>query len=176
MKKVFYTLCFSLSVLTAFAGDVLTLSNQKMFDGKVIKISGCSIVFVADGHKHSIPASDIFSVQFENENDKVYTDYLKMLENNPNHCLSGSLDAENFHGKKGGHFVLGVLFGPFAIIGTALADPTPDKGKSTYMLSKNKELFNDPEYLSCYRKKAKTQLMTMEALGWGAWLLFGLLL
>jgi hypothetical protein len=40
------------------------------------------------------------------------------------------------------------------------------------MLSKNKDKFNDPEYLSCYKHKAKGQLIRMEALGWGAWLLF----
>jgi len=86
------------------------------------------------------------------------------------------LDAENFHGKKGGHFVLGVLFGPFAMIGTALANPKPKKGKDTYMFSENKELFDDPMYLSCYRKKAKGQLIGMEALGWGSWLLLLLVL
>ena len=94
----------------------------------------------------------------------------------PNNCLSGRLDAENYHGKKGGHFVLGVLFGPFAMIGTALADPTPAKGKQTYMMSENKDQFNDPEYLSCYKKKAKGQLIGAEAAGWGAWILLLLVL
>jgi hypothetical protein len=32
--------------------------------------------------------------------------------------------------------------------------------------SKNKDQFDDPEYLSCYKKKAKGQLTGMEALGW----------
>jgi hypothetical protein len=39
-------------------------------------------------------------------------------------------------------------------------------------MSRNKEQFSDPEYLSCYTKKAKGQLIGIEALGWGAWILF----
>ena len=42
--------------------------------------------------------------------------------------------------------------------------------------SKNKEDFDDPEYLSCYKKKAKGQLLGMEGIGWGAWILLVLLL
>jgi hypothetical protein len=48
--------------------------------------------------------------------------------------------------------------------------------KQTYMISKNKDQFNDPEYLSCYKKKAQGQLIGMEALGWGAWVLLILVL
>lgn len=175
-KKV---LLFSLAIFTSlslFAGDVLTLSNKMVFEGKVINIKDCDIVFKTDGDKYIIPSSDILSIQFENTDNKIYTDYLKQSENDPNKCLQGRLDAENYHGKKGGHFVLGVLFGPFAMIGTALSEPTPEKGKMTYMLSKNKEQFNDPEYLMCYKKKAKSQLIGSEALGWGAWILFLLVL
>ena len=39
------------------------------------------------------------------------------------------------------------------------------------MMSNNKDQFNDLEYLSCYKKKAKGQLIGAEALGWGAWIL-----
>ena len=83
---------------------------------------------------------------------------------------SGIKLAGRQYSKKVGHFFLGVLFGPFAMIGTALANPTPEKGKLTYMLSKNKDQFSDPQYLSCYKKKAKGQLIGMEASGWGAWI------
>lgn len=172
MKKTTLILTAFLFSISSFAGDILTLNNEKAFEGKVTKIKDCSVVFKAEGNKYIIPAADIFSIQFENTEDKVYTEYLKMTDSNPNKCLNGILDAENYHGKKGGHFVLGVLFGPFAMIGTALADPTPEKGKQTYMMSKNKDQFSDLEYLSCYRRKAKGQLIGMEALGWGAWVLF----
>ena len=89
--------------------------------------------------------------------------------------MKGKLDAENYHGKKGGHFILGMAFGPFAMIGTALSNPTPEKGKRTYMMSENKANFNDLEYLSCYKKQAKRQLITMEGLGWATWILIVLL-
>lgn len=176
MKSIIFSFAAVLIYISSFAGDILTLNNEMVFEGKVIKIKECAVVFKADGNRYIVPASDIFSIQFEDIEDKVYTDYLAMTEDNPNKCLNGRLDAENYHGKKGGHFVLGVLFGPFAMIGTALANPTPEKGRQTYMLSKNKEQFSDPEYLSCYRKKAKGQLIGMEALGWGAWILLVLML
>lgn len=163
------------STLPAMSGDILTLQNKHCFDGKVLKVEPCAIVFKSEGRRYLIPAEDIFSIEFENPRDKVYTAFTEMAESDINKCMAGRMDAENYHGKKGWHFALGVLFGPFAMIGTALANPTPQKGRETYMLSKNKEFFSDPEYLSCYRSKAKGQLITWEALGWGAWILLILL-
>ena len=171
MKKLLFLFLAVLMSYSSFAGDILTLNNQMVFTGKVKKIKGCSVIFKVKGQKFEIPASEIFSIQFENINDKVYTNYIKMLEYDSNLCMQGRLDAENYHGKKGAHVALGFLFGPFAMLGTALADPTPDKGKQTYMMSKNKAAFSNPEYLSCYKKKAKGQLIGMEAIGWGAWIL-----
>lgn len=172
MRKITLSLVAILWSMAAFAGDILTLNNDMVFEGKVTKIKNCEVIFKAGGNKYTVPATDIFSIEFEDTQDKVYTDYMQMVGENPEKCLKGRLDAENFHGKKGGHFILGVLFGPFAMIGTALANPTPEKGRRTYLYSKNKDQFSDLEYLSCYRKKARGQLIGMEALGWGAWILF----
>jgi hypothetical protein len=161
-------LIFSIS---SFASDILTLNNEMTFEGQVTRIKDCSVFFRTEGQKFVIPASDIFSIQFENAEDKVYVEYMKMADGDPNKCMNGRVDADAYHGKKGGHFILGVLFGPFAMIGTALSNPTPDKGRNTLVMSKNKDQFSDPEYLTCYRSKAKGQLIGMEALGWGAWIL-----
>ena len=176
MKTLTLVITATLFSIASFASDILTLNNEMVFQGKVIKIKDCSVVFKADGNKYVVPASEIFSLQFENTEDEVYTEYMKMADGDPNKCLNGNLDAENYHGKKGGHFVMGMLFGPFAMIGTALSNPTPQNGKQTLMMSENKAQFNDPEYLSCYKKKAKGQLIGMEALGWGTWILILLML
>jgi hypothetical protein len=176
MKKITLTLTAILFAIASYAGDILTLNNEMVFQGKITKIKDCAVVFKADGKKFIIPSSEIFSIQFENTADEVYTEYMKMSNGDANKCLNGSLDAENYHGKSGGHFALGVLFGPFAMIGTALSNPTPNRGKQTLMMSKNKDLFSDPEYLSCYKKKAKGQLITMEALGWASWILLILII
>jgi hypothetical protein len=153
--------------------DVLTLQNDMNFEGEIIRIENCSVLFKAEGKKYSVPATDIYSVRFGDTDSKIYRDYMELSD--PDKCLSARLDAENFHGKKGGHFALGFFFGPFAMIGTALANPTPYKGKNTYMMSKNKDLFNDPEYLSCYKSKAKSQLLLTEGIGWAAWIVILLL-
>lgn len=176
MHKITLTITAAVLSFTLFAGDILKLNNDMVFEGKVTRIKDCAVVFKSDGNKYIVPASEIFSLQFEDTEDKVYTEYMKMADDDPNKCLNARLDAENYHGKKVGHFALGVLFGPFAIIGTAVANPTPEKGQQTLMMSNNKEQFSDPEYLSCYKKKAKGQLMGMEALGWGAWILLLLVL
>jgi len=93
------------------------------------------------------------------------------LSTTENLCLKARHDATNFHGKQVGHFFLGVLFGPFAIIGTALANPTPYSSSNTLLLSSNKDYFSSPEYLICYRKRAKGSLITMEALGYFSYLM-----
>jgi hypothetical protein len=172
MKRLSIILSIFLVSVSLHAGDVLTLNNLMAFDGKVVRIKNCVVVFKAEGKKYLVPADEIFSLQFKNTDDKVYRNYLQMVEgDSTNKCLNGSLDAQAFHGKKGGHFALGFLFGPFAMIGTAIAKQTPEKGRRTYMLSTHKDQFSDPEYLKCYKKKAKGQLIGMEVAGWATWIL-----
>lgn len=168
---------FVVAVLVAtpcFSSDILTLNNDMVFEGKVKKITkNCVVVFKAQGKRYLVPADEIYSIEFEDVNDKIYTDFLQL--NDSDKCLKGSNDADAFHGKKGGHFVLGFLFGPFSMIGTAIANPNPMNGARTGQMSKNQNLFDDPNYLKCYKKKAKGQLIGMEALGWGSWILIALL-
>lgn len=71
-------------------------------------------------------------------------------------CLKGKTDAKNYHHKREQHIVLGTIFGPFAVIGVALGNPTPD-GKSYTKYSENRDLFKDKAYLKCYRQKARTK-------------------
>ena len=165
------TLCFTLN---SFAKDVITLQNQQKFEGKIVKLKDCSIVFKVEEKRYEIPSDNIFSIEFENTQNKLYHNYLKQAMVNENLCFQGQMDAQNFHGKKGGHFVLGVLFGPFAILGTALANPSPFNASNSMMMmsSEDKSKYSDPQYLSCYKRKAKGQLIAMEAAGWGAWIIF----
>ncbi len=175
MKKFLFCLIVFFIGLRLFGTDILTLNNQLIFEGKIKKINSCDVIFKTGGERYLVPAADIFTIEFGDVNDKVYTTYLEMLEGNPDACMRGQLDASCYHGKSVGHFILGVLLGPFAIIGTVASKPTPARGRHTFEMSKNQELFNDPAYLSCYKQKAKDILIGAEARGWGAWLLFLLL-
>ncbi len=173
------TIVFLISILSSqvlYAGDVLTLMSGQSFDGAVKRIKKCSILFEGGGDVFEIPAEEIYSLVFEDPENKVYVDYIEMIAEGESKCLLGTADADQYHGKAGVHFLLGVLFGPFAMIGTAVADVTPYTGKSTMMMSKNKEHFSDYEYLQCYRRKAKGKLIGMEGLGWASWVLFILIL
>ncbi len=175
MKNLFLAIFAVLLTNTSFAGDILTLTNQMTFEGKVVKIKQCEVIFKAGGEKFTVPASDIYAIHFESAADKVYVDYLELIDRNPEACAKGSYDAAEFHGKGFGHFALGFLFGPFAMIGTAIARPDPVTGTHTFRKSENHELFADPDYLKCYRRKAKAGNIAMEAVGWGTWIFVALI-
>ncbi|MFM1744713.1 MAG: hypothetical protein RLZZ630_650 [Bacteroidota bacterium] len=167
MKATYFLPLFIFFIQIANADDILILKNEKVFEGKVIRIKNCGVVFKVDRERYEIPADDIHFIQFGDTVDKVYMDYLKRSETDPDQCLKGWLDAKKYHGKKEVHFILGFLFGPYAMLGTLLAKPTPEKGVNTLSNSVNREQFSDPEYLRCYRQKAKADLITMEAIGHG---------
>lgn len=160
--------------VNTYAADIITLTNAHQLQGKVLNIRNRQVTFSIDESTFLIPSGDIYSIQFENPENKIYQRYLSKLKADESleKCMNARNDAQQLHGKKGGHFVLGVLFGPFAMLGTALANPNPLNGRNTPLLSSHKNQFNDPEYLACYKKKAKGQLIGMEGLGWLAWVLF----
>lgn len=153
-----------------FAADLITLTNQMVFAGKVKKIDQCMVKFRCEGNVFHIPGNEISSIVFEDPEDKALVAYQNLQD--PEKCLKGRQDASLYHGKVGGHIALGALFGPFAIAGAAISTPSPVKGKDTYLMSKNREIFDDPAYLTCYRKSAKGKNVGNTALGWGAWILF----
>lgn len=176
MKIITLTTFFTLFAFPSFCGDILILNNQLVFMGKVKRIKDCSVVFQVDREKYIVPTSDIFSIQFENTSDKVYTDYMKLLEDPREKCMKARFDAEYYHGKKGRHFFLGLLFGPFAMISTAFSNPIPEDGNKTRQMSKNTELFNDPTYLKCYKRTVKIQFYKAECRGLYLWLIIPALL
>jgi hypothetical protein len=173
MKKIIKTLLFVFILGNSFAFDQLTLLNNATFEGWVVKLDQKKIQFNFNDELFTIPLKDVHTVVFEDTSNILYQDYLNSLTDDK--CTKATLDAEMYHGKKGGHFALGVIFGPFSMIGTALANPNPMNAKRTFAMSENKELFNDPEYLLCYKKAAKRKLIGMEALGWATWILIVIL-
>ena len=176
MKRPFLLVSALLFASVAFSSDIITLNTQMVFEGKVTKIKNCNVIFKSDGMKYKIPADDVYSLQFGDVSDKVLTQYLELSNMEGDACMNGKMDADNYHGKEWGHAALGFFFGPFAMIGTAIAQQTPEKGKETSFASKNKDQFSDPAYLSCYKKKAKGKLIGMEAAGWGAAILLILII
>lgn len=176
MKRLIITILTLIFAISLFGNDVVTLNNQMMFEGKILRIDDCELVFRSGMKRHYIPAEDIYSIQFRDVNSKIYQEYLNNQQGASDKCFMGRTDAQNFHGKEVGHFVLGMLFGPFAMIGTAISNPTPEKGSNTYAKSQNREHFSDPAYLECYRKKVKRKNIGIQAAGWGTWILILLLL
>jgi hypothetical protein len=174
MIKKLIVLALFLSNFQLFASDILILKNGKAFEGKVLKIKNTEILFQAGEDAFYIPASDIGALQMPEISKKLQKRYARL--NFEDNCLKGRNDAQMYHGKAGLHITLGVLFGPFAIIGAAISGPKPQHGKNTMLMSQNKELFSDAEYLQCYKKKARGQNVGNTAIGWGAWILFLLII
>lgn len=163
---------FTFSVI--HASDVIVLKDGHGFTGKIKSIRDCTVKFKWNRDILIIPLDQVEYLEFENADDRVALDYLALPPDNK--CLLGQQDAEMFHGKYGGHVVLGIFFGPFAMIGTAFAQPYPHRGAHTMAMSKNQALFNDPEYAQCYKRRAKGRLIGAEAIGWGAWIIFWLII
>lgn len=168
-KKLTILSLLLLVFVTSQAADVITLNNQMMFSGKVKKIKDCEVKFKSEGEIYLIPGEDIHSIVFENPKNRILKAYQELSDSEK--CMKARSDADLYHGKVGMHVALGVLFGPFAILGAALGNPTPEKGNDTYLMSKNRDNFSDPAYLTCYKKKAKGKNVGNTAIGWGAWLL-----
>ena len=176
MKKISFILLIVLMPFSMIAEDVLILKNNMKFQGEVLKVKKHRVIFSVGEYRYQIPANDVLGICFESENNEVY---LKLLElqvgpeiKDPEKCAKAQMDVEAFHGKGFGNFALGFFFGVFGLIGCAVSSPGPENGAHTIMLSKNKELFTDPSYLYCYKKKARGKAVGNAAFGWAAAILF----
>ncbi len=76
-----------------------------------------------DGKKYVIPTSAIYSIAMENGTNLFYSSNLNTSEKDSLNCLCGEMDAKKYHGKKRIHVALGIVLGPYAMIGTAIASP-----------------------------------------------------
>ena len=173
MKRIIQLVFIMFVVNSSFAFDQLTLLNKASFEGWVTSIDEQVVQFKFNEEVFNIPISDVETIIFENNLNPLLTKFQEKCSDDI--CSKGTLDAEMYHGKKGIHFALGMLFGPFSMIGTALSNPNPRNSKQTYIDSENRDYFNNPEYLYCYKKAAKRKLIGMEALGWATWILIVLL-
>ena len=155
--------------LQSFCQDKITLIDSSTFEGKVTKIQKSQVCIKTGQSRHLIQLSDILEIKLENKNDRLLSKYFESgKEDNykeGDKCLKGKLDAKSYHGKKGAHFVYGLLGEFYVVLGAASSKPTPITGKRTLKESHYKELFSDPEYLKCYTRRARGQNVKYAALG-----------
>ncbi len=141
-----------------------------IFEGKIVKVTKKHTVFLVSNYEYFIPNADVYCLIFEDPNSPLLNDLIEKGDelSNPEKCFKAQMDVEAYHGKAFGNFCLGFFFGVFGLIGCAVSSPGPQRGSKTLMMSSNKELFNDPAYLSCYKKKARGKAIGNSLLGWGA--------
>jgi len=158
---------FSFNINASNIPATLKLNNGMKFEGIIKKINECDCQFKVDNHKYNIPLSDISDINVYNEK---FREKVTNILGSQNNCINGQTDAELYHGKRGSHIALGFLTGVIGIVGVAIvANPNPYKGSNTGALSQNKNDFNDPIYLNCYKKKAKGKLVGSTAIGLAGW-------
>lgn len=175
MKSILFTLSFFVLTFVAMASDTLQLLNSQSFVGEVKSMENCQVTFKANGTKYLIPADSIYSIKFSDTKNVVYQAILGDTLTNRQLCLKGQQDADGLYNAGFAHFLLGVAFGPFSVVGTTIASPSPAKSKSTLELSENKDHFGNFYYLECYRKKAKAKNISAVLLGWTTWVAIYLL-
>jgi hypothetical protein len=142
MKVFMLTLCCCLNLIITHAADYVTLKNQMRFKGEILQLNQNN----------------------QSSNNALITN-LTTQDDDAEACIKGEQDAKKYHGKRGIHFISGMMLGPIAFMITGLSSPTPDKGMFTYNFSKNKALFSDHAYISCYELAAKKQHFIMNGLG-----------
>lgn len=174
LKPIFILLLLLPLLLPLHAADVVMLKDGHGFTGQIVSIKHDVIKMKWQDDKLFIPLEDIEQIEFESPGSKLALEFMTP-QGQGEKCIAAQQDAEMYHGKVGGHVVLGFFFGPFALIGTALAQPYPHRGRHTPIMSKNKDLFDDPEFALCYKRIAKGKLLGAEAIGWGAWLVIFLI-
>jgi hypothetical protein len=147
------------------AGDVLTLTNQKKFEGKITKINPSSVEFKVARNSYEIPFAEIEAIELSNANNPIIitpVDDSLTIEN----CMKGQKDAKKLFYKLPGYVFLGMFGGPFPLIFIKFSKPIPQKEPFVTARSENKVLFDDPAYLNCYQKQVKKQNMIAVGVGW----------
>ena len=125
-----------------------------------------------EGEKFAIASSEKFLIKFEDPSNRELKKYDELSSYEK--CNMGIMDANMYH-KNGAAFGWGVLFGPFAMIGAAISNPSPMNSSNAYV-SPNRDLFSDASYLSCYSTQARKKNVKGAGLGWLSWILLVIVL
>ena len=173
MLRIIAVFLFAFVSTQAMAFDHIQLKTGHIFEGTVTKIEPCSVEFEFNAERYIVPAHDIEFVALEAPKKRTVKK-LEALLNGSDNCWKGNSDGAN-HGHSGGQFLCGVAFGAFGVIGCAVTTRNPMKSSNPSLMSSNRELWNDGEYLNCYNKAAKSSAVSNSLLGWATWVLLILL-
>lgn len=172
---LFIFLCLAFTVR---AQDIITLLDGETIECKVTKIGLSEIEYKKldnlDGPLYIMEKSLIFMITYEGgtkdvfsiqaDSSTVVVEELNVVDLR-NFCEEGRKDAMKYRNGVG-HVVAGALFGVFAVIGAAIAHPSPEKHLRTLTTSKNKDIFNNPNYKGCYIREAKKGNIIHTCMGW----------
>jgi hypothetical protein len=150
-------------------------TDMKYFTGEITKVKDCYVHFKhTDGTRSRIPGNAIgayYMSDLSPKGEEMDMALRTMILDPTRSCQAGTSDADLYHKRFAGNFAGGMLLGVFWVIGAAVSNPSPMRGQQTMMMSDNKDLFTNPYYLNCYKKKARSKNVIAALAGWGTWIL-----
>jgi hypothetical protein len=174
MQKFILFLAYNFFLLSyGYSQDYLIKKNGDSLKVKIVETNLTEVKYKEYknlmGITYGIYKSDVLRIRYQNGRVESFTPEELAKSMSPEEkCSCGRSDAAKYHGLKGGAFACGAYCGPFVLLGTAITKQTPKMGMRTSKISEHKNLFQDPYYLKCYNKKAKADLLGMEAQGLAA--------
>lgn len=173
MKKIFFLMLLFFSV-NMFA-DIVTIDGRQ-YNVEINRIQRNKVLFTLGNDAYVVPMGKIDMIYLDGANSTFAksAEVLNQIVSKENPCLLGTTDAQS-RGKTTVNVIGGMLFGPFALIHKALKDFHPMKDIETVAVSSNRDLVDNPNYIQCYRKKARTKALTETAGGWATWILIALM-
>jgi hypothetical protein len=166
MRNFLLVFLMIISAQKVFSQDIIVFMNGEEQQVEIEEITPDIIKYkvanTPNSPVYSVLTKSIFMIKFKDGSRQViYTEpppvtdtiYLvkgMMPRREMNACSKGQYDAFQFHKRKAGNFMLGLLFGPLGIYGVAAtnaAPPPPEAAEKKYM--------ENPIYLDCYNKAAR---------------------
>jgi hypothetical protein len=160
MKQSILVLAVLLCFGNSYSKDKIFLKNGKKIKGVISHIEDNRVVIQKKNSQYEYTSDDVQYIEFDVNNVKL----AKIIEQNPDDFtyLDGQQDAQLYHKRFGGNFVLGVAFGLFGFIGVAVGNvKDPPVGIPDYA-----EKINSADYREGYRKKGKGKNLGAAGAGW----------
>lgn len=168
MKKallfLFLILVFVSPIINANThSKAFVVTSVGSFELEQVKLSEKWLYYKHEGSFYKLSTTYVDTFYTEEESFTQLPAYRK--------CELAESDAVNFHGKQWFYSALGFVTLGTAGLVVAVIKPKPKHGKLTNKLSDSKVLFDDPDYLTCYSKKARNQNLFNTLKGASLWML-----
>ena len=151
-----YLIVLLIFQLKLSALDILTLNwNKLYFSGVIENINNNVLTFNCENKKYKIPVAEIYSLEFENNFNPIYMQYLNQKNTDVNKWMKPLVELIDYKGGNDTLKIPAVLFGSYSGFDSKLALETISQRNS---IQKEKQVFSNPSYLSSWDVSAKSEI------------------